>query len=764
MRHMGRGSLAHLHQQLLARFDSVTKRESPQLISNEYLKKLDGCYLRFKDWGDGVGVGDGALDVVERSGSSFKKSLVKSFDGIYIRLRVVGNLLKEGKELSGERDEEARAIVLRISADVDALEEQVPALKAFLDNPDGLHADGDAAARHRQVSSSTANTRDTSTTWTTNTTADDEAYDSPPAPLRASAPPLTPKTPRTQTFQAFIGSDRTDTTTPTTATNTTSPGTTAPDWDDSGQWEDRDYVIRALSASQSQTSFAAASDDEDGPDAVSAPRKMLDFSSSSKSGDAGSSDSPAAAVVADSSPRHAANTTWIEDNSSTFKEGGSEESPKGAAEAAAAAAEESKTAPRAKAVDGSPRSGGGELKAWEKDHDQFRKYIGARLGMLERHNRSLERRLEDLQGRRLDGDEARGVIEEFVKRKGEEERWEKSIREAAIEEYKEHVRLEAERERERRNVLMHQARLIEDRAQQEMSEIYQHTGVQIREAEQRHQDEVYQIQQRLTSELLVIERRIHEQIESSMWSASPNRAESAKKGKGPQVSFEARETGPRDQPESMREMREKTNSLQVPSFRTSEGSSATGNPSAVSYLAPETPQSASFPTDQQNIDPTETQSSTGYRPMVAVAPWDSRGNSGNTLETGKGIHKNQISPDTLTYYGLPWEWDRADRDAVVILKDMEPWETNILFEHSRRKRLSAARAPHNSAVDDDDDEETTDAPPPPPPPRRRSNNRHLEDVGREIGERVGEKELVSPFSSGRVGRAGGEKEGAGVRG
>ncbi|EOD52405.1 putative abc transporter cdr4 protein [Neofusicoccum parvum UCRNP2] len=647
---------------LLARFDSVTKRESPQLISNEYLKKLDGCYLRFRDWGDGVGVGDGALDVVERSGSSFKKSLVKSFDGIYIRLRVVGNLLKEGKELSGERDEEARAIVLRISADVDALEEQVPALKAFLENPDGLHADGDAAARHRQVSSSTANTRDTSTTWTTNTTADDEAYDSPPAPLRSSAPPLTPKTPRTQTFQAFIGSDRTDTTAPTTATTTTSPGTTAPDWDDSGQWEDRDYVIRALSASQSQTSFAAASDDEDGPDAVFAPRKMLDFSSSSKSGDGTSSDSPTAvaavATAADSSPRHAANTTWIEDNSSTFKEGGSEESPKGAGEAAAAAAaaEKSKRAPRAKAVDGSPSSGG-ELKAWEKDHDQFRKYIGARLGMLERHNRSLERRLEDLQGRGLDGDEARGVIEEFVKRKGEEERWEKSIREAAIEEYKEHVRLEAERERERRNVLMHQARLIEDRAQQEMSEIYQHTGVQIREAEQRHQDEVYQIQQRLTSELLVIERRIHEQIESSMWSASPNRAESAKKGKGPQVSFEARETTPR------------------------------------------------------------------------VAPWDSRGNSGNTLET---VHKNQISPDTLTYYGLPWEWDKADRDAVVILKDMEPWETNILFEHSRRKRLSAARAPHNSAVDDDDDETDT----PPPPLRRRSNSRHLEEVGREIGERV----------------------------
>lgn len=23
------------------------------------------------------------------------------------------------------------------------------------------------------------------------------------------------------------------------------------------------------------------------------------------------------------------------------------------------------------------------------------------------------------------------------------------------------------------------------------------------------------------------------------------------------------------------------------------------------------------------------------------------------------VHKSQISPDTLSYYGLPWEWDRV---------------------------------------------------------------------------------------------------------
>ncbi|OCK85957.1 hypothetical protein K432DRAFT_399833 [Lepidopterella palustris CBS 459.81] len=50
------------------------------------------------------------------------------------------------------------------------------------------------------------------------------------------------------------------------------------------------------------------------------------------------------------------------------------------------------------------------------------------------------------------------------------------------------------------------------------------------------------------------------------------------------------------------------------------------------------------------------------------------------------VHKDHLSIDTLTYYDIPWEYDRNDRDYIIILREMDPKETDILFEHTRRLR------------------------------------------------------------------------------
>jgi len=45
-----------------------------------------------------------------------------------------------------------------------------------------------------------------------------------------------------------------------------------------------------------------------------------------------------------------------------------------------------------------------------------------------------------------------------------------------------------------------------------------------------------------------------------------------------------------------------------------------------------------------------------------------------------------LSIDTLVYYDIPWEYDRNDQDYIIILREMDPKETDILFEHTRRLR------------------------------------------------------------------------------
>ncbi|KAK4942634.1 Multidrug resistance protein [Elasticomyces elasticus] len=50
------------------------------------------------------------------------------------------------------------------------------------------------------------------------------------------------------------------------------------------------------------------------------------------------------------------------------------------------------------------------------------------------------------------------------------------------------------------------------------------------------------------------------------------------------------------------------------------------------------------------------------------------------------VHHDHLSVDTLLLYGIPYEWDRADPNYIIILREMDKHETDILFEHTRRLR------------------------------------------------------------------------------
>ncbi|KAF1968374.1 hypothetical protein BU23DRAFT_572450 [Bimuria novae-zelandiae CBS 107.79] len=50
------------------------------------------------------------------------------------------------------------------------------------------------------------------------------------------------------------------------------------------------------------------------------------------------------------------------------------------------------------------------------------------------------------------------------------------------------------------------------------------------------------------------------------------------------------------------------------------------------------------------------------------------------------VSKEHLAIDTLHYYDIPYEVDRSDPNYIIIMREMEPRETEILFEHTRRLR------------------------------------------------------------------------------
>ncbi|KAK0658425.1 hypothetical protein DIS24_g4784 [Lasiodiplodia hormozganensis] len=353
--------------------------------------------------------------------------------------------MKEGETASSERDDEADATVNRITKDMESLEDQVADIQSFLERLSAR----DSIPELRKASS-TLDPDGPQMRYVSNSTNLTTGTDS----TGGSSAPVAPKTPRNNTTASPI--DRKALRVPTDTTTTSSNKTR-----DASEWEeewDREFRIATISATESHASFTMASDDENsGNDKSAAAFASRKADKSSK-----------AAVDKDAARPHPANTTWMEDTSSTFKGEDSEELAKTKTRQPPAPAERTSR---------------------EQDDEIFRKHVSSRMRLLERQNRSLARKIGELQGGGVSEGDQKVIIEQFVKTKEEEAARERLIREAAVEEYKEQLRVEKAKEQERQNMLLHEARLIEDRAQRQMTDIYQQTGLQIREADQRHRDE-----------------------------------------------------------------------------------------------------------------------------------------------------------------------------------------------------------------------------------------------------------------------------------
>ncbi|KAG9759091.1 hypothetical protein KCU73_g3565, partial [Aureobasidium melanogenum] len=50
------------------------------------------------------------------------------------------------------------------------------------------------------------------------------------------------------------------------------------------------------------------------------------------------------------------------------------------------------------------------------------------------------------------------------------------------------------------------------------------------------------------------------------------------------------------------------------------------------------------------------------------------------------IRREFLDTETLEHYLVPWEVDRTDRDFVIVLCELDKYETDVLFEHTRRRR------------------------------------------------------------------------------
>ncbi|KAI7475163.1 hypothetical protein KC351_g10263 [Hortaea werneckii] len=62
------------------------------------------------------------------------------------------------------------------------------------------------------------------------------------------------------------------------------------------------------------------------------------------------------------------------------------------------------------------------------------------------------------------------------------------------------------------------------------------------------------------------------------------------------------------------------------------------------------------------------------------------------------VHRDFLSLETLAYYDIPYEMDRYDPNRIIILREMDKYETEVLFEHTRKLRGGLPR--RRSSYDD----------------------------------------------------------------
>ncbi|KAK5114248.1 hypothetical protein LTR85_010313 [Meristemomyces frigidus] len=70
---------------------------------------------------------------------------------------------------------------------------------------------------------------------------------------------------------------------------------------------------------------------------------------------------------------------------------------------------------------------------------------------------------------------------------------------------------------------------------------------------------------------------------------------------------------------------------------------------------------------------------------IAPAPWTAR-----SVPVYPKISRQYVLPETLDHYGLPWGYDPADPNYIMIWREMDQRDMEVLFEHTQR--LHARRA------------------------------------------------------------------------
>ena len=85
------------------------------------------------------------------------------------------------------------------------------------------------------------------------------------------------------------------------------------------------------------------------------------------------------------------------------------------------------------------------------------------------------------------------------------------------------------------------------------------------------------------------------------------------------------------------------------------------------------------PQQQKQKQPEEEASLTSSNPFRIVSP-----------PTYPKISRKHLATETLEYYDIPYEYDAADPNYIIVLREMTHKETDILFEHTRRSRKGGA--------------------------------------------------------------------------
>ncbi|KAK5123084.1 hypothetical protein LTR85_003280 [Meristemomyces frigidus] len=68
-------------------------------------------------------------------------------------------------------------------------------------------------------------------------------------------------------------------------------------------------------------------------------------------------------------------------------------------------------------------------------------------------------------------------------------------------------------------------------------------------------------------------------------------------------------------------------------------------------------------------------------PGAQLVSWQSQ-----QAPTYAKVHRDYLSVDTLIYYDIPYEYDPNDSNYIIIRREMDKYETEVLFEHTKRLR------------------------------------------------------------------------------